>query len=45
LMGAVENLIRCHAKHSEEMSVREITTRYNIPSEGLVASAMSNVEV
>ncbi|WP_394295361.1 homing endonuclease associated repeat-containing protein [Haloferax sulfurifontis] len=45
LMGAVENLIRCHAKHSEETSVRAITTRYNIPSEGLVASAMSNVEV
>lgn len=45
LIDAVKNLIRCHAKHSEGASVRAITTRYNIPSEGLVASAMSNMEV
>ncbi|WP_436932455.1 homing endonuclease associated repeat-containing protein [Halosimplex halobium] len=45
LMDAVENLIRCHAKHSEDTSAGAITTRYNIPSQELVESAMSNVEV
>lgn len=45
LMKAVENLIRCHAKHSEDTSTGAIVTRYNIPSQGLVESAMSNVEL
>jgi len=45
LMDAVENLIRCHAKHSGETDVRAIANWYNIPSEGLVASALSNIEV
>lgn len=44
LMNAVENLISCHAKHSEETSAQAITIRYNIPSRELVESAMSNVE-
>lgn len=45
LMEAVENLIRHHAEHSEEINVETITARYNIPSEGLVEAVMSNVDV
>ncbi|WP_276301398.1 homing endonuclease associated repeat-containing protein [Halorussus lipolyticus] len=44
LMEAVENLIRYHEKHSEDTSPRAITTRYNIPSQGLVESVISNME-
>lgn len=44
LMEAVENLIRNHANHHEDTSANTIATRYNIPSEGLVETVMSDIE-
>ena len=44
-MIAVENLIRSHAQYHEDTSVGTIVARYNIPSEGLVESVISDIEM
>lgn len=45
LLKAIENLIRCHAEHQDQISVSAIVERYNIPSEKLVESVITDVDV